>query len=172
VVPTEEHFRRIEQTYQAALSVEATRRSEFLRQACGDDEHLRREVESLLRYQEEAETFLRTAALLKHAPLVGCRLGPYAVESLLGVGGMGEVYKARDTRLSRRVAIKVLPPEAVTDTGRIERLRQEARAASALDHPNIVTIYDVTEYDNRSCIIMQCVEGRLCATCYGAASFQ
>jgi WD40 repeat protein len=92
--------------------------------------------------------------------VAGTRLGPYEVVAPLGAGGMGEVYRARDARLSREVAIKVLPAEIASDTGRLERFEKEARAASSLNHPNIVTIYDIGVSDSHSYIAMELVEGK------------
>jgi Tol biopolymer transport system component len=94
-------------------------------------------------------------------PLVaGSKLGPYEILSPIGAGGMGEVYRARDTRLSREVAIKVLPAELAADAGRLKRFDKEARSASALNHPNIVTIYDIGQEDSVSYIAMELVEGK------------
>src|SRR5712691_1873528 len=90
----------------------------------------------------------------------GTRLGPYEVLGPLGAGGMGEVYRARDERLSRTVALKVLPGEISADKSRLERFEKEARAASSLNHPNIVTIYDIGTADSVSYIAMELVEGR------------
>jgi serine/threonine protein kinase len=90
----------------------------------------------------------------------GTRLGPYDVVSALGSGGMGEVYRACDTRLGRDVAIKVLPAEAASDAARLKRFEKEARAASALNHPNIVTIYEVDCVDSTTFIVMELVEGK------------
>src|SRR5215472_4837955 len=89
----------------------------------------------------------------------GTRLGPYEVLSPLGAGGMGEVYRAKDTRLAREVAIKVLSPEVAGDPSRLKRFEKEARAASALNHPNIVTIYEIGSADSVSYIAMERVEG-------------
>src|SRR5215475_794137 len=89
----------------------------------------------------------------------GTRLGPYEILAPLGAGGMGEVYRGRDTRLGREVAIKVLPAEFSADMGRLKRFENEARAASALNHPNIVTIYDIGSSDSTSWIVMERVEG-------------
>ncbi len=89
----------------------------------------------------------------------GARLGPYEIVFLLGAGGMGEVYRARDTRLLREVAIKVLPAEIASDRERLKRFEREARAASALNHPNIVTIHDIGSADGVSYIAMELVEG-------------
>ena len=90
----------------------------------------------------------------------GAHLGPYEVLSRLGAGGMGEVWRARDSRLQRDVAIMVLPSELAADTGRLKRFEKEARSASALNHPNIVTIYDIGQADSVSYIAMELVEGK------------
>jgi serine/threonine protein kinase len=90
----------------------------------------------------------------------GTRIGPYEVLGPLGAGGMGEVYRARDERLSRSVALKVLPGEISDDKSRLERFEKEARAASSLNHPNIVTIYDIGSADSLAYIAMELVEGR------------
>src|SRR5262247_2323028 len=90
----------------------------------------------------------------------GSRLGPYEALSPLGAGGMGEVWRARDTRLAREVAVKVLPDEVSSDAGRLKRFEKEARAASALNHPNIVTIYDIGSAESVSWIAMERVEGK------------
>ena len=89
----------------------------------------------------------------------GARLGPYEIAAQIGAGGMGEVYRARDTRLGREVAIKVLPPEVSTDRDRLARFEREARSASALNHPNIVTIYEIGSADSISYISMELVKG-------------
>src|ERR1700693_5330597 len=90
----------------------------------------------------------------------GTKLGPYEIHSPLGAGGMGEVYKARDIRLDRFVAIKVLPADVATDPERLRRFEKEARAASALNHPNILTVYDVGSGDSIPHIAMEFVDGR------------
>src|SRR5437588_4155453 len=91
---------------------------------------------------------------------VGNRLGSYEILAPLGAGGMGEVWRARDTRLGREVAIKILPADVASDPGRLKRFEKEARSASALNHPNIVTIYDVRTADSVSWIAMERVEGK------------
>src|ERR1700693_5725749 len=90
----------------------------------------------------------------------GSRLGPYEIVSVLGAGGMGEVYRARDSRLGREVAVKVLPGDVAADQDRVRRFEQEARSASALDHPNIITIYDIGSADSPLYIAMHFVEGK------------
>src|SRR2546428_210823 len=91
---------------------------------------------------------------------LGSKLGSYEVLSLLGAGGMGEVYRARDTRLGREVAVKVLPAERMADEDRRRRFVQEARAASALSHPNIVTIHEIGSADGNDFIVMEYVPGK------------
>src|SRR5213596_3263371 len=93
----------------------------------------------------------------------GARLGPYEVQSALGAGGMGEVYKARDTRLDRVVAIKVLPPGVADDPQRRERFAREARAISSLNHPHICTLYDVGHQDGVDYLVMELLEGQTLA---------
>ena len=90
----------------------------------------------------------------------GTRLGPYEILTPLGAGGMGEVYRARDTRLAREVAVKVLPEDVSSDPERLRRFEREARAVSALSHPNIVTIFEVSRVDSTSLIVMELVEGK------------
>ena len=146
---TPERWQRVERIYLEALDVPAAARAGFLNKACANDEALRGEVESLL--AQGGGSFFDTPAinaaarLIAPAPgtLVGTRIGPYHVLSLLGVGGMGEVYRARDTRLERVVAIKVLSDQGTATPQTLERFQREARAASALNHPHICTIYDV-----------------------------
>ena len=92
--------------------------------------------------------------------LSGTHLGPYEIEKLLGVGGMGEVYRARDARLGRIVAIKILPAEFAADSDRLGRFEREARSASALNHPNIVTIYDLGREGSTHYIAMELIEGK------------
>src|SRR5262245_45099248 len=89
----------------------------------------------------------------------GARLGPYEIVAPLGAGGMGEVYRARDTRLGREVAIKVLPSEVSADRDRLARFEREARSASALNHPSIVTIYEIGSADSISYLSMELVQG-------------
>src|SRR5262245_16121450 len=91
---------------------------------------------------------------------VGQKIGPYEVLSSIGAGGMGEVYRARDTRLGREVALKILPAEVSASRERLDRFEQEARSASALNHPNIITIYDVGSSNSTSYLSMELVEGR------------
>src|SRR5882762_4027216 len=163
---TPERFRQISQIYHATLEREPEERADFLHQSCGRDRDLRHEVESLLASEESAEAFFSSkgekdaAKILDNqsASLVGRTLDNYHVLSLLGVGGMGEVYLARDTKLGREVAIKVLPAGFASGNDRL-RFEREARAASALNHPNILTIYEIKEADEQLFIVAEFVDG-------------
>ena len=154
---TPERWQAIDALLQEALARPDGERGAFLAEACADDDALRREVESLLGFQSGAEKFLeappaelaaeivgaRATTRMPTAPLIGQTLGPYQVECELGRGGMGVVYRAHDARLQRDVALKTLPNRFTADPARVRRFQQEARAASALNHPNILTIYEV-----------------------------
>src|SRR2546425_3640876 len=164
---TPQRFQQISQIYQATLEREPEQRSAFLQQSCGGDPNLRQEVESLLASEKSAEAFFSSKGMKEKAKrlggkpsqsLVGRTLDNYQVLSLLGVGGMGEVYRARDTKLGREVAIKVLPAGFAPGSDRL-RLEREARAVSALNHPNILTIYEIKEVDEHLFIATEFVDG-------------
>jgi eukaryotic-like serine/threonine-protein kinase len=166
---TPERFQQIDQLYQAALDQEAADRSKFISSACADDSELRREVESLLLAHEQAGSFiaepaLRSAARLlardQTSSLIGATLAHYRVESILGAGGMGEVYLALDAKLNRKVALKLLPATFINYANQLGRFEQEAQAASALNHPNIITIYEIGEVDGRHFIVTEFVDGQ------------
>ena len=163
-----ERWQRIENLLQSALERKPEERAAFLDQACLADEDLRREVGSLLASSDQADEFLKSPAVedaahllanTKNNSMLGRRLGFYQILSQLGAGGMGEVYLAQDTRLGRKVALKVLPAFFTRDEERIRRFKQEARAASALNHPNVATIYEIGEADQTIYIAMEYVEG-------------
>ncbi len=159
----------VERIYHEAREREPGARVAFLEEACGGDEDLRREVQSLLGYEEAAGAFLERPALLDEAkellqeypPLPeGRSIDEYRILSLLGRGGMGEVYRAKDLTLGREVAIKVLRRAAAGGPGDLRRFEEEARLASVLNHPNIVTIYGVGENGDLAYIAMELVHGR------------
>jgi len=152
---------RIESLCHAALARPAEERAAYLADACGGDEALRKEVESLVREGDAAGSFLELPVVggAVSPSLVGRKLGPYRIEAPIGAGGMGEVYHAKDTRLDRNVAIKVLPPQWTANPQRRARFEREARAVAALKHPNICTLYDVGHDDGIDFLVMELVEG-------------
>src|SRR5262245_55372613 len=166
--PVTDHWTTVKRIHQSALDIDPSERAAFVDASCGGDETLRREVQELLTYAAEAESFLERPAVdiaptppgaSPEATLVGRTISHYQVLSLLGAGGMGEVYLARDPRLDRNVALKILPAEFAADAERMQRFTREAKAASALNHPNVATIYDVGESEGLSFIVMEHVEG-------------
>jgi tRNA A-37 threonylcarbamoyl transferase component Bud32 len=172
-----ERWRQIESLYYTALERDSTERAAFLVEACAGDDELRREVESLLAVHEEAEGFMAEPALEVAAQVIaedqgrtmsGRMISHYQVLSLLGAGGMGEVYLAEDTRLGRKVALKLLPQKFTQDRERALRFQQEARAASALNHPNILTIYEVGEFEGGHFIATEFIDGHTLRALMGA----
>ncbi len=164
----EERWRRIEEIYDAALKLEPEERAALLDRTCDQDTELRREVESLLAHQEEAASFMGQPAMEivsgledtgMHESIIGRRVGVYEIHSLIGKGGMGEVYEARDTRLQRAVAIKTLPDAFSTDPSRVARFEREARILASLNHANIAVIYGLEESDGASFIVQELVPG-------------
>jgi serine/threonine protein kinase len=136
-----ERWKKVEALYQAAMALGPEKRAEFLSQACPEDAKLREEVRSLL--AQDVDSFLESGPVSAMKTLnAGAKLGHFEIVGLIGRGGMGEVYRARDTGLKRDVAIKVLPAALGRDPGRIARFEREARAAGGLNHPNIVAIYE------------------------------
>ena len=164
-----QRWRQLNDLFAAALERPAAERSPFLAGACGEDLGLRGEVESLLAAHEEAGDFIETPALQGLAGLeasepaddlaAGSRLGPYEVVALLGAGGMGRVYRARDPRLGREVAIKVLPHRALGDRTQLARFTREARAAGSLNHPNLLAVYDVGTETASPYVVTELLEG-------------
>jgi serine/threonine protein kinase/dipeptidyl aminopeptidase/acylaminoacyl peptidase len=162
----------IERICQAALELDASSRASFLAEACAGDQALQLEVESLLAYEGTAVSFLGTPALeiaarrigaATYALAVGQPIGTYLILSRLGAGGMGEVYRARDQRLGRDVAIKVLPAMFAADPKRLARFEREARMLAAMNHPNIAAIYGVEEPDGVPALVLELVEGQTLA---------
>jgi serine/threonine-protein kinase len=157
---TPERWQQVKNVLHDALALAPEQRSIFLDRACSTDSPLRREVESLLSSSEKVRSsFLRSLAVDGPALAPKTRLGSYEIISLLGAGGMGEVYRARDLKLDRDVALKVLPPETAEDRDRLNRFQREARAVATLNHPHIVTIHSVEDADGTHFLTMELVEG-------------
>jgi serine/threonine-protein kinase len=164
-----DRWQRIEQLYHAALEHPASQRGAFLERACGEDQALRSDVERLIAGHERAGSFLDSPAwdMTSDTPtteagdsLLGQRIGRYQILSMLGSGGMGEVYLAEDDQLGRKVALKLLPARFSTEAERLRRFEQEMRAVSALNHPNIVAVYDTGDSAAGRFIVMELVTGR------------
>ena len=161
-------LRNIETIYNDALTLQPGERAAFLDRVCSDDNDLRREVESLLAYAPQAETWMATPALQQAAEslaqdakgtLVARTLGRYQLLSLVGRGGMAEVYCGVDSRLNRLVAVKVLPVYMAGDHERVQRFEQEARAIAALNHPGICTLHDVGNEDGVHYLVFEYLAG-------------
>jgi len=167
-------FSRVEELYHAALQRPSVERKVFLEEACRGDQALLREVESLLGYEEEARNLLeepvRDAATRKLTHLRGTRLGRYEVSDLIGAGGMGEIYRARDTSLGRDVAIKVLPDASFGEGDRLGRFEQEARAVGALNHPNVLDVHDIGVHDGAPYVVTELLEGETLRDRLGAGA--
>src|SRR5262245_17298650 len=154
-----ERWRQIDQLLEATLDRKPEERAAFLADACAGDDSLRLEVESLLQSDEATESF-DALAERPVRPLAGQRISHYEILSRLGAGGMGEVYLAEDTKLGRKVALKLLPAEFTRDDGPVRRFTQEARAASALNHPNILTIFEIGEANDARYIATEFIDGQ------------
>jgi dienelactone hydrolase/predicted Ser/Thr protein kinase len=159
---TPQRWSQIREVFGTALETPEPERSRFLESACGEDMDLRAEVERLLAGNEEPSWQSPAAKLFPVAAELspGDIVAQYRIIARLGEGGMGVVYKAYDTRLHREVAVKVLPPEHLADPERNQQLVEEARAASALNHPNIVTVYEIGSESGVDFIAMEYVEGQ------------
>src|SRR2546425_3655421 len=164
----QQSWQRVTKLFDDALEHAPEDRSAFLASACAGDLDLLRELESLLAQHDAESGFLESPAVAavadqiaddaEHLP-IGKQLGPYRIEALLGRGGMGEVYRARDTKLGREVAIKVLPAAFSAEADRLHRFQQEACAAGALNHPNILVIHHIDTYEGAPCIVSELLEG-------------
>ena len=159
----------ISDLYQAALQHPPQERSAFLKKACEGDPDLQHELESLLRYESDAARFFDSpvadirdndlASMPVQPDMIGRQLGPYDIIALLGSGGMGDVYRARDSKLGRDVAIKVLPTHFASDPERRGRFTREARLLATLSHPHIGAIYGLEETDGVTALVLELVEG-------------
>jgi TolB-like protein/Tfp pilus assembly protein PilF len=165
---TSERWQQVNDLFQLAAERAPEERTIFLERACQGDEGLRREVESLIASHERAEHFIESPAfevvpeLLTNnrtSAIIGEAIGHYQIECLLGIGGMGEVYLARDEQLGRKVALKFLPERLTANKAQLSRFKTEARAASALNHPNILTVYEIGTEGNRHFIATEFIEG-------------
>jgi serine/threonine-protein kinase len=159
---TPERWRELTRIYGAVVSQAPERRAAAVAELCGADEELRREIEALLANQHETPLLDRTVGAhpsVVQLLTVGSQLGVFRIDSLLGVGGMGEVYRAHDTKLNRDVAIKILPSAFANDPERLARFRREAQLLASLNHPHIAQIYGLEEQTSASALVLELVEG-------------
>src|SRR5438045_4372036 len=159
---------RITDIYHATIARPSEERALFVGQECHGDESLRKQVEAMVKSHERSGDFIESPAFAvapellideQTVDLIGQSIGHYWIESLLGVGGMGAVYLARDERLGRKVALKLLPEHLTADETQLSRFKAEARSASALNHPNILTVYEIGAEGNRHLIATEFIEG-------------
>ena len=162
-----DHSKQVSDLYHAALELPPEQRADFLKDACGDYDGLRQEIESLLQYDAASAGFLERPAAPAAVGTVGAipssmvnrQIGAYRMVALLGVGGMGEVYRAHDTKLGRDVAIKILPAHFTDEPERRARFAREARLLATLNHPHIGAIYGIEEADGVTALVLELVEG-------------
>ena len=162
-------WQRVREIFDSALARQPQERRKFVNEVCGDDKTLLAEVESLLSSHDSAESFMETPAVAKVADVIegkprkletGKCLGHYEIITQIGEGGMGEVYLAKDKKLDRKVAVKILNEEFSQDESNLKRFVSEAKAASALNHPNILTIYEFGEAEDMRFIVSEYIEGK------------
>src|SRR5262245_18076342 len=159
---TPERWREVTQIYGAVVSQAPERRAAAVVELCGADVELRREIESLLQSKDSA-SLLERAAVDRGSVIqmlsVGSQIGVFRIDALLGVGGMGEVYRARDTKLNRDVAIKILPPAFANDPDRLARFKREAQVLASLNHPNVGGVYGFEDANGIHALILELVDG-------------
>ena len=177
---TSERWRQLEDLFHSTRDRAPRDRAAFLDAACADDRTLREQVEGLIESFDAAGDFIEKPLIedsLSNASrpsgsIVGAKIGNYEILSLIGVGGMGEVYLARDARLDRQIALKILPAQFTQDPAQVERFEREARAASALNHPNIITIHEIGREGDTHFIATEFIEGRTLREIIAAGNLQ
>jgi eukaryotic-like serine/threonine-protein kinase len=165
---TPERLKKVEEIYHAVLEISPTDRDSFLEKECGDDIELRKEVNSLLSFEKSFDSVIDSSPKSfvnevfqneQHGRILNKSINQYEILSLLGEGGMGAVFLAQDTKLERKVAIKFLSDTLQKDSNRLNRFFREAKAASALNHPNIITVYEIGEFENKPFIATEFIDG-------------
>ena len=168
---TPERWQQITGMFHAALLRSPGQRGTFLQDACGADESLRSELEAMLAAHDRAGDPGSIPAVAVSEQMLrlqsGSAVGRYKIDALIGAGGMGQVYRARDPSIERDVAIKVLPANYAADAERLRRFEQEAHASGALNHPNVLTLYDVGTADGRPYLVMELLDGETLRDCVG-----
>jgi len=165
----DEKWQKVREIFDSALRHKSDERRRFVNEVCGDDKTLLAEVESLLSSHDSAESFMETPAIAKVADVIevesktletGKCLGHYEIIEQIGKGGMGEVYLAKDKQLDRKVAVKILNQEVSQHESNLNRFIREAKAASSLNHPNILIIHEIGEHQNTNYIVSEFIEGK------------
>ena len=165
---TSERLKKVEEIYHAVLEISPPGRKEFLQDRCGEDVELRREVESLLSFETTFASVIdsppeslinKIFSESKNPSIIGRQINQYKILSLLGEGGMGAVFLAQDTKLERKVAIKFLSEKFFEDENGLNRFLTEAKSASALNHPNIITVHEIGEFENKPFIAVEFIDG-------------
>jgi serine/threonine protein kinase len=164
-----ERLKKVEEIYHAVLELSPSNRAQFLADSCGEDVELRREVESLLSFEKSFDSVIDSSpkslvtelfSEFEKSNLINQQINQYRIISLLGQGGMGAVYLAQDTKLERKVAIKFLSEKLSQDANRLRRFFQEAKSASALNHPNIITVFEIGDVNGKPFIVTEFIDGK------------